>query len=309
MAAKSKIASGGMADANREYYSKKGKSIYSDFSTFAQGKALATANAIEFVRDFSARDGNIIVCEYGIGRGDFAKTFLGEVKRRNPSLYNRVRYHLFDISEKMIADARKNLEGHAALCSFCEFDATFEQPSLSFDYCRINELLSDLPAELYTRKGAKIFREDGKEARSPSPLVVRLLSLLDKGRAIPFSFTAERFLSSLCECGKEGFRIDIFDYGFYFADDITLLPVEEWNRVIVRKYGEQITTDLNFLQLSSSMAARGFSAQVEMQKAYCERALGMPLTFTDEGGKLDYAPKKEKDGVEEDDGFYHLRIG
>ena len=35
---------------------------------------------------------------------------------------------------------------------------------------------------------------------------------------------------------------------------------------------------------------------------------GRFVGFCDEGGKLDYAPKKENDGIEEDDGFYHLRI-
>jgi len=35
-----------MQAANKSYYSSKGKAIYSDFSTFAQGKALATCNAI-----------------------------------------------------------------------------------------------------------------------------------------------------------------------------------------------------------------------------------------------------------------------
>ena len=44
---------GDIAAVNAKYYSSKGKAIYSDFSTFAQGKALATANAIEFVHEFS----------------------------------------------------------------------------------------------------------------------------------------------------------------------------------------------------------------------------------------------------------------
>ena len=306
-AQKGKALAGNIASANNSYYTSKGNAIYSDFSTFAQGSAIATANAIEFARDFSGRQGELDVCEYGIGNGNFANVFLAKLQQLSPFLYARTRYHLFDLSEKMLADAEKSLAAHASRCSFCIFDAAFESPSLPFDYCRINELLSDLPAELYTRKGAKIFREDGKEVSSPAPIAVRLLGLLDAGRAIPFSFTAEKFLSSLCACGKQGFRVDIFDYGFYFADDITLLPAEEWNRVIVRKYGSQITVDLNFLQLSSALAARGFSAQVEMQRAYCERALGMPLELRQTARGLDYARKKEDDGISEDDGFYHLR--
>jgi len=298
--AKGKISDGGMADVNREYYSSKGKAIYSDFSTFAQGSAVATANAIEFVRDFSAREGVVVVCEYGVGKGDFAKTFLNEVKRRDPILYSRTRYHLLDISEKMIADARKNLAGHESKCEFHTFDAAVDLPTFPFHYCRINELLSDLPAEIYARKGNSV--------PTSNVFVQKFLSCIDDGRQIPFSFAAEKFLLALCSCGKGNFRIDVFDYGFYFADDVFLLPLDEWNRLVVRKYGEQITVDLNFLQLSSALAAQGFSVNVEMQKAYCERVLGTPLLFKDEGGGLDYVPKKEKDGVEEDDGFYHLRV-
>ncbi|MCX6770587.1 MAG: SAM-dependent methyltransferase [Candidatus Micrarchaeota archaeon] len=308
MASKSRIASANMAGINRAYYSSKGKAIYSDFSTFAQGSALAACNAMEFVRDFSATSGEVIVCEYGIGKGDFAKTFFNEVKKCAPSLYARTRYHLFDISQRMIDDAKKNLLAHGKICEFHIFDASFELPSLPFDYCRINELLSDLPAEIYARKGSAIFTPDGKAAMHPPQFASQFLSRIEPGRQIPFSFVAQDFLSALCSCGHPGFCADIFDYGFYSADDIFSMPIEEWNRLVVRKYGEQVTADLNFLQLSSALAALGFSAQVEPQRAYCERVQGVPLSYSDEGGRLDYAPKKENDGIGEDDGFYHLRV-
>ena len=300
MAARSKIAGGGMADANREYYSKKGKAIYSDFSTFAQGSALATANAIEFADDFSSTSGEIVVCEYGIGNGNFAKVFLNELSSLSPSLYARTRYHLFDISDKMIDDARKSLAKHASICEFHNFDAACELPSLQFDYCRINELLSDLPAEIYARKGNGV--------PTSNLFVQKFLSRIDDGRQIPFSFAAEKFLLALCNCGKGNFRIDAFDYGFYSADDIFLLPLDEWNRLVSRTYGTQITVDLNFLQLSSAIAAQGFSVNVEMQKDYCERALGMPLTLSQTARGLDYVKKKVADGISEDDGFYRLGI-
>jgi len=307
-----------MKDVNREYYSSKGKAIYTDFSTFAQGRALATANAIEFVRDFpdlsrgssgplvasatsrSNRSGEIVVCEYGIGKGDFAKVFLDEVKRRSPKLCERVQYHLFDISEKMIADARKNLAGYGSICTFHIFDASVEPPSLSFDYCRINELLSDLPAEIYARAGNSV--------PTSNIFVQKFLSRIDEGRQIPFSFAAEKFLLALCDCAKRNFRIDVFDYGFYTADDIFSLPREEWNRLVAREYGGQITVDLNLLQLSSSLRAEHFEVIVESQKEYCERALGMPLELTQTSRGLDYVKKKKEDGISEDDGFYHLRI-
>jgi len=303
MAAKSK-----MADVNREYYSSKGKAIYSDFSTFAQGSAIATANAIEFAKDFTGTDGEIVVCEYGIGNGNFAKVFLDELSIRSPPLYARTRYHLFDISEKMIGDARKNLAKHESKCEFHKFDASVELPSLPFHYCRINELLSDLPAEIYMRKNGGIFTSDGKAVLHPPLFASKFLERIEHERLIPFSYIAQDFLTALCGCGKEGFRADIFDYGFYSAEDIFLLPLDEWNRLVVRKYGEQITVDLNFLQLSSAILAQGFQAKVESQKDYCERQLGMPLTLSQTARGLDYVKKKEMDGISEDDGFYHFSI-
>src|SRR3989344_8126921 len=113
---KPQAASG--ADRNREYYSEKGEGIYSDFSTFAQGSALARCNAIEFARNFSGRGGEISVCEYGVGNGNFAKAFLDEIAKESPGLYSRTRYALFDFSGKMLARARKSLSAHSERCSF-----------------------------------------------------------------------------------------------------------------------------------------------------------------------------------------------
>ena len=240
------------------------------------------------------------MCEYGIGNGNFAKVFLDELSSRSPLLYARTRYHLLDISEKMIADARKNLAKHAGMCEFHAFDAAQELPSLPFDYCRINELLSDLPAEIYARTG--------NSAPTSNVFVQKFLSRIENGRQIPFSFVAEKFILALCGCGKGNFRIDVFDYGFYTADDIFSMDIEEWNRLVAREYGAQVTIDLNFLQLSSAICAAGFSAQVEPQKSYCERVLGMPLTLSHTARGLDYVRKKVADGISEDDGFYYLSI-
>ena len=305
-----------IAAANKLYYSSKGKKIYSDFSTFAQGKALAQCNAIEFCRDFSAHKEPVITCEYGVGKGDFARTFLDEVKKRNRRLYAKTRYYLFDFSDKMLDAARANLKSHRAICIFGKFDASHEQPDLHFDYCRINELLTDLPAQFFMKKGQQISEllpDKGEEftlkpVPTPSPVVSAYLSRIEDARAIPFNFTAAKFLSALCALGKPKSRIDIFDYGFYTADDVLALPAAEWNRLLVRNYGGQLTTDLNLPQIVSSLATQGVMAKVEKQKHYCERVLSRKLQFMHTKAGLDYSPSKTT-GIEEDDGFYHLRVG
>ncbi len=302
--------------ANMDYYSSKGQGIYSDFSTFAQGSALATCNALEFVRDFSGREAPVVVCEYGVGKGDFAKTFLDAVKKRDAKLYAKTRYYLFDFSEKMLSAARENLSAHGGACIFGKFDAVLDEPFLQFDYCRINELLTDLPAELYMQNEGRVYRMEmdgkalaGKLVQEPHIFASKFLSRIDEGRAIPFNFSAEKFLLSLCRKGNEDFRVDLFDYGFYSADDVFSMDVAEWNRLMVRDYGGQLTFDLNFPQMLAALLAEGRSANVEPQKSYAESALGFPLEFSDGKGKLDYVKAKKKGDIAEDDGFYHLRIG
>lgn len=303
--------------ANKDYYSSKGKKIYSDFSTFAQGKCLATCNAIEFCKDFPSRQAPVVVCEYGVGKGDFARTFLDEVKKRNKKLYERTRYYLFDFSEKMLEAARKNLKQHHAICVFGKFDAAYDTPDIAFDYCRINELLTDLPAQFYMKQGMKSFElvpKDGdkfelKEAKFPLPTVTAFLSRVDEGRAMPFNFTAEKFLLALCAKGKENFRIDIFDYGFYSADEVFLMPVEDWNRLLMRNYGGQLTVDMNFPQLIASLSFQSIPALCEPQLKYAEGVLGKKLEMHQGRRGLDYVPSKSRDDIIEDDGFYHLRIG
>lgn len=305
-----------MQKANKSYYSSKGKRIYSDFSTFAQGKTLAECNAIEFCRDFASHSAPVIVCEYGIGKGDFAKTFLDEVQSRNNLLYAKTRYYLFDFSEKMLSSARKNLLPHRKICIFGKFDAAHDTPDLHFDYCRINELLTDLPAKFYMKEDGQIFELEpekdetfGMDAvSSPSPVISSFLSRMEEGRAIPFSFVAEKFILSLCTLAKPRSRTDIFDYGFYAADDVLSLPRDEWNRLLVRNYGGQLTADLNFPQILSSLSSSAVSARIEKQKGYCERILKKKLEMVQTKSGLDYSPARDKE-IKEDDGFYHIRIG
>ena len=299
-----------LREANKAYYSSKGKKIYSDFSTFAQGKALAKCNAVEYARSYAKRTGAQIVCEYGIGKGDFAKNFLDELERLDKRLYARTRYYLFDFSEKMLEDARKNLGSHAANCIFGKFDAAAEAPFLQFDYCRINELLTDLPTEFYSRIGAEVLDSKGEKPPAVPLFTSKFLERIDEGRMMPFNFSAEKFLLSLCKCGKPNFRVDLFDYGFYSADDVLGMPIGEWNRLMVRDYGGQLTVDLNFPQMLFALSSAGFDAKAEPQKAYAERVLGMPLELFEGKAGLDYVKAKKADtDIIEDDGFYHLRIG
>ena len=143
--------------------------------------------------------------------------------------------------------------------------------------------MSQTCRNFYMKQGGRINElvpqgDEGKFASnavsSPSPIVSSYLTRIDEGRAIPFNFAAEKFILSLCTVGKPHSRIDLFDYGFYTGDEVLVLPKDEWNRLLVRNYGGQLTVDLNFPQILSSLSSSGVVAKIEKQKAYCELILG-----------------------------------
>ncbi|MEM4555080.1 MAG: SAM-dependent methyltransferase [Candidatus Anstonellaceae archaeon] len=300
--------------ANLNYYSSKGKAIYRDFLTFAKGKTLSLCNALEFSRWFSGKNGEIIVCEYGVGDGDSAKVFLDHLKKINSELYGRTKYFLVDFSSKMLNDAKAKLRHHLPRLQTVRMDVASEKPTIQFHYCRMNELLSDLPAIFFLKDKRGVFRvsqiENGWKIHLESEVpnfVVQFLERIEEGRVIPFNTAAAYFLGNLLELAKDKSVIDIFDYGFYFAEDIFLLDKSMWNSTIARRYSSQITVDVNFPFLLSVAASRGCMGQIERQIEYAERILGKKLKIVQTDKYLDYR-QTDDCSISEDDGFYHLRF-
>ncbi|MEM4348167.1 MAG: SAM-dependent methyltransferase [Candidatus Anstonellaceae archaeon] len=300
--------------ANLNYYSSKGKVVYRDFLTFAKGKTLSLCNAIEFSRRFSGKNDEIIVCEYGVGDGNSAKVFLDHLKKINSELYGRTKYFLLDFSFKMLNDAKAKLRHHLPKIQTVRMDVISEKPTIQFHYCRMNELLSDLPAIFFLKDKRGVFQvsqiENGwkihLERKVPN-FVVQFLDRVEEGRVIPFNTAAAYFVGNLLELAKEKSVIDIFDYGFYFAEDIFLLDKSVWNSTIARRYSSQITVDVNFPFLLSVLASKGCIGQIERQIEYAERILGKKLKIVQTSNCLDYRPANN-DEISEDDGFYHLRV-
>ncbi len=252
-------------EENKKYYTKKGKGIYSDFLTFASSdKTLAECTAKEFLDKFGKRKekpavvdsgGETLggtsplgIAEFGVGNGNFAKSFLEYLEKEAPGL--KVSYSLFDISEKMLSDARKNLGKLAGKCHFIKFDAhTDSLPANAFDFAILNELLCDLEAEVY-EKGGKA-PKDRKNAEWVHGFLLRI----ETGRKLPFNFAACEFFGRVYDSLKEGGVAHVFDYGFYFYPDIRDVEIGIWNESICRKYGMQITCDVNFPLLAAYMNA------------------------------------------------------
>jgi len=161
-----------------------------------------------------------------------------------------------------------------------------------------------------SREPAVVVDAGGKPPSDVSPFVSEFLSRVDEGRVMPFNFTGAEFLAKLCACGKKGFCIDVFDYGFQSAEEVFLHPLEEWNRLMVREYGGQLTVDLNVPFVLALLSSKGIGASAEPQKKYAERVMGKKLALVELKNGLDYAPaKKSALEIIEDDGFFHIRIG
>ena len=143
-----------------------------------------------------------------------------------------------------------------------------------------------------------------------------LMRALPADYHLPVNRVARNALLFLASHLADEGRFDIFDYGFYRADDFAI-PPEIWNLSLVREYNSQWTVDVNFLYLSASLAQAAFRTRVEPQAAYADiyRAVcSLPPVSKKtkkkgEGKKegLDY-DEEPQDGVEEDDFFYHMEI-
>ncbi|MCX8197049.1 MAG: SAM-dependent methyltransferase [Candidatus Micrarchaeota archaeon] len=298
---------------NKAYYTRKGTKIYGDFLTYGQGKMLAQCNAIELCRKYANTDKEIVVCEYGVGDGNFAKIFLDNTKKIDKEIYANMSYFLFDFSEKMLMGAKRKLSSHSSKIHVERFDVLFDTPAIGFDYCRINELLTDLPARFFAKKDGSFYEckisKDGFRfaSKTKNTDVILFLERIDEKRIIPFNFFAAEFIAKLSAKAKKGAWIDIFDYGFYSPRDILDVPIDAWNKTVVRKYAKQITTDLNFVYLLSAGASFGLRGQIEKQIEYAEKIIGRKLCVVERKNLLDYSISRHPE-MTEDDGFYHLRF-
>ncbi len=351
-ASKLKPLSAWMAERNSAYYKSASTSIYDDFETYAQSpKGLLTcanANAFHQWALLHPQD-SYNVLETGVGEGAFALGFLTELaeadREHGTQFSSMLRYTLADFSIPMLEKAKTRLarEGFGGQIEILEWDATHptEFSNSSFDLIRCNELFSDLPADVYVRSGEDLFSvnydSDLQPQQVPLPWEALSRSEADLVRALPADYhlpinraakNAILFLSH--HLAPEG-RFDIFDYGFYRAEDF-VIPADMWNLSLVREFNSQWTVDLNFLYLSASLAEAKFRTRVEPQAEYaeiyrdvCSRQPVSTKTAQKEKSKKDGKGEKAKkdgkaknqgldydeeseDGVEEDDFFYHMEV-
>lgn len=309
---------------NEEYYSRKGKGIYGDFSTFALGEGrLGAADAKEFCTFAKKHPGELRVGEFGVGGGDFAKAFLDELGRLDASLYERITYTMVDSSERMLSDAAEKVRGYSI--EPVHSDALAFEPKHKFHYVRANELLSDLPSKLLFRKGKENFQlgfeGDGLASRKYGKKPEELRDF-PEGYLFPLNVGAVDFIEKVSGMLVRGGYANFFDYGFAGLEEALEEPREVWNENVSRLYGGQATVDLNFAYLKRLFP----KMKVEPQKTYVERILGEKLFQAQLEGRMCYLSKAElktmkgrlkkegysedfiKGNFEEESDYWHARI-
>ncbi len=351
-ASKLKPLSAWMAERNTAYYQSASTSIYEDFETYAQSPhgllTCANANAFHQWALLHPQE-SYGVLEAGVGEGAFALGFLQELaeadRENGTQISSMLRYTLADFSKPMLQKAKARLasEGFASQIEILEWDAAHPNklnensesvfPNISFDLIRCNELFCDLPADVFVRSGEDLSTVHYDNHLQPHTVPVpwealerpeqEMMRALPEDYHLPVSRTARNALLFLSHHLADEGRVDIFDYGFYRAEDF-VMPAEIWNLSLVREYNSQWTVDVNFLYLSASLTNAGFKTRVEPQAEYAElyRAVCSPPKVLKKNKKEEKAGKKSKpahegldydegeseDGIEEDDFFYHLEV-
>ena len=353
-ASKLKPLSAWMAERNTAYYQSAATSIYDDFETYAQSPQglLTCSNARAFHQwALLHPQDSYQVLEAGVGEGAFAFGFLQELAEADDEngtqISSMLSYTLADFSKPLLQKAKDRLarEGFVSQVKIMEWDATHpstpmhvdaadSEPAfsnLSFDLIRCNELFCDLPADVYVRTGEELFTLHYDQHLQPHQVPVpwealeqpdaEMMRALPEDYHLPVNRTSRNALLYLSNHLTDEGRFDVFDYGFYRAEDFDI-PSEMWNLSLVREYNSQWTVDVNFLYLSASLTNAGFKTRVEPQEEYAElyrevcsqpkvpKKTGKNQTTkkagADDGG-LDYGDESE-DGIAEDDFFYHLEV-
>ncbi len=283
-----------MEEENRKYYSQKGKGIYSDFKTFAASRRLGRACAFEFIPFARKVEGELRVYDFGVGDGQFARNFLEEVNSLDKEVGKRIAYTLWDVSAKMLEEAQSNLKEFSveAVCAPAEECAKMKTAF----WVRANELLDDVPARVFMRKGKKIYEvgenngeiavaEEGK----PPKIALERMRGAPELYWIPVNLRAIEIVEEWKKKLRIGGGISIFEYGFYGEEEITEMPPEIWNESVVRKYGGQPTVDVDF-----GFMEKKCGGKVEHQDEFVQRIIHEKV-FAVEMKRMDYLSEEEID--------------
>jgi len=280
-----------MESANTEYYSERGKHIYYDFKTFAASQKLGRACAIEFLEQAQKEEGELKIYEIGVGGGNFALNFLKNIKQMNPTISKNITYVLWDLSAKLLDLAEEKL-GDFPIEKICAPAEEVEKMKNPF-WIRGNEILDDVPARVFLRKGEKIYEVGtnnrefcAQEAPSVPGEIAAYMGGAPQDYWIPVNMRAAKLVEEWKEKLSGSGKISLLDYGFIEAEG----PVELWNDSVIRKYGEEYTVDVNF-----DFILKKVGGKLEAQDEFVNRSLSAPSFAVEREEGMDYLSSEEID--------------
>ncbi|MCP4646940.1 MAG: hypothetical protein GY852_04285 [bacterium] len=289
-----------MERANAEYYAERGKHIYADFKTFAGCRKLGKACAVEFLERAQKAEGELRVYEIGVGDGRFALNFLQGLRQMDSTVAKNVVYVLWDMSGKLLDEA----EGKLGDFAIEKVNAGAEEVGEMRDafWVRGNEILDDIPARVFLRKGEKVY-EVGKnnlefcaEEKTVVPAGVQeYMEGMPEEHWVPLNLRAAKLVGGWKEKLRAGGGISMLDYGFLEVEG----PAEIWNGSVVRKYGGEYTVDVNFDFLMKTMGG-----DLETQDEFVRNGLGEKVFAVEKGEGMKYMDdgeiEKERKRIEEE---------
>ncbi|MCS6998877.1 MAG: SAM-dependent methyltransferase [Aquificaceae bacterium] len=158
--------------------------------------------------------------ELGGGSGALAYDILTYLREREPGLYKRLRYYIYDFSPELVELQRKRLSVFEGKVFWR--DRLFHMRGLIFS----NEFFDCLPVHV-VRGGKELFLESGKEVwrELSNPSIEEFLKRMGYGglnQVVEVCLDCVDLLKGVAENLKEGYHL-VVDYG-YTSKDITKFP-------------------------------------------------------------------------------------
>jgi SAM-dependent MidA family methyltransferase len=236
---------------------------------------------------------NIVVKEFGPGRGLFAQDALDWSEKKFPEFFRALCYVLDErspaLQQRVTGTLRRHVDSGKALLSSAEVSA----PTIIF----ANEFFDALPVDVLSSEGSlRVDARDGRFLETWAPASSEELEFLDRysihpepGERIEVSLQSQALMNAAAADLQLGFAV-VIDYGYAREEQLagrhrgTLKAIRQ-HSVSANPYeapGEQdITADVNFTALAAAAEKHGMRTQKLVTQSQFLLGIGEANEFAD----------------------------
>jgi len=236
---------------------------------------------------------NIVVKEFGPGRGLFAQDVLDWSEKKFPEFFRALCYVLDErspaLQQRVTGTLRRHVDSGKALLSSAEVSA----PTIIF----ANEFFDALPVDVLSSEGSlRVDARDGRFLETWAPASSEELEFLDRysihpepGERIEVSLQSQALMNAAAADLQLGFAV-VIDYGYAREEQLagrhrgTLKAIRQ-HSVSANPYeapGEQdITADVNFTALAAAAEKHGMRTQKLVTQSQFLLGIGEANEFAD----------------------------